>query len=223
MQREPIIRFGIYVFTAVVLLFCVATCYHACTSSADYTVIASDTAYDHVHANTGDHVPNEKSTTPPADLAAAIEGGRLLTGRGQASPVPRSVTLPPLQGAWLPAGGTVKRDTNRVTVYDTVRIRVDSAAIVQGYLDWLNTREYDTIYETKYGPVHLSERLQYNRVATRSVTANFKIPVVTNTVQLPAPKPKRWGIGLQVGYGYQLGAQPAPYVGVGLSRNLIRF
>ncbi|WP_273372993.1 DUF6808 domain-containing protein [Alistipes megaguti] len=35
-------------------------------------------------------------------------------------------------------------------------------------------------------------------------------------------KPKRWGIGVQVGYGFTpQGAQP--YIGVGISYNLFRF
>lgn len=39
------------------------------------------------------------------------------------------------------------------------------------------------------------------------------------------PKPKRWGIGVQVGYGLTLQPQPkfAPYVGVGISYNIFNF
>lgn len=38
-------------------------------------------------------------------------------------------------------------------------------------------------------------------------------------------KPKRWGIGIQVGYGVTVGTQPqfAPYIGVGVSYNLWNF
>lgn len=36
------------------------------------------------------------------------------------------------------------------------------------------------------------------------------------------PKPKKFGIGFQVGYGFS-GIAPKPYVGVGISYNLIRF
>lgn len=39
-------------------------------------------------------------------------------------------------------------------------------------------------------------------------------------------KPKRWGVGIQAGYGIALpGGKPifAPYIGVGISYNLIRF
>lgn len=37
------------------------------------------------------------------------------------------------------------------------------------------------------------------------------------------PKPKRFGIGLQVGYGFSQGLTPKPYIGIGASYNLIRF
>lgn len=54
-----------------------------------------------------------------------------------------------------------------------------------------------------------------------------KTTVITNTVQVSVPEPpKRFGIGIQVGYG----SMPvdgvvhlAPYIGLGLSYNLIRF
>lgn len=38
-------------------------------------------------------------------------------------------------------------------------------------------------------------------------------------------KPKRWGIGVQVGYGITVGKQPqfSPYIGIGVSYNLFQF
>ena len=38
-------------------------------------------------------------------------------------------------------------------------------------------------------------------------------------------KPKRWGIGVQVGYGITVGKQPqfSPYIGIGVSYNLFTF
>lgn len=39
------------------------------------------------------------------------------------------------------------------------------------------------------------------------------------------PKPKRWGIGIQVGYGVTMSRTPqfSPYIGVGISYNLFNF
>lgn len=50
--------------------------------------------------------------------------------------------------------------------------------------------------------------------------------IVTVTNNYTAPKPKRWSIGVQAGYGVTLKGgtpQPAPYIGIGVSYNLISF
>ncbi len=46
-----------------------------------------------------------------------------------------------------------------------------------------------------------------------------------NSIKMDTPKPKRWGIGLQLGYGLILSdpIEPSLYIGVGISRNLFRF
>lgn len=43
---------------------------------------------------------------------------------------------------------------------------------------------------------------------------------ITTTVK---EKPKRWGIGLQAGYGYSPGNGMSPYIGIGVSYNLFSF
>lgn len=43
---------------------------------------------------------------------------------------------------------------------------------------------------------------------------------ITNYIK---PSNKRWGIGLQVGYGVNLQGKFAPYLGVGISYNILRF
>lgn len=51
-----------------------------------------------------------------------------------------------------------------------------------------------------------------------------EITTITNTYT--APKPKRWSVGIQVGYGVTLKGntpQMAPYIGVGLSYNIFSF
>lgn len=39
----------------------------------------------------------------------------------------------------------------------------------------------------------------------------------------PPAKPKKFGIGVQIGYGWQSGLKPQPYIGAGIQYNLIRF
>jgi hypothetical protein len=47
--------------------------------------------------------------------------------------------------------------------------------------------------------------------------------IVTIQTTIPVKKPCRWGIGVQAGYGVQFGdqIQASPYVGIGLSYNLL--
>lgn len=45
--------------------------------------------------------------------------------------------------------------------------------------------------------------------------------VVTQFVQVPEVKRKRWGIGVQAGYGINANGSHSPYIGIGLSYNLI--
>lgn len=41
--------------------------------------------------------------------------------------------------------------------------------------------------------------------------------------KVTAPKPKKFGIGVQVGYGWQSGLRPSIYAGVGIQYSIIRF
>ncbi len=52
----------------------------------------------------------------------------------------------------------------------------------------------------------------------------FRMPRETMTIT-KYPKPKRWSVGIQVGYGMTLKGTPqfAPYVGIGVSYNLFSF
>ena len=49
--------------------------------------------------------------------------------------------------------------------------------------------------------------------------------IVTKEVIIHVKKPCRWGVGVQAGYGIQLGEQikTAPYIGIGISYNIIRW
>ena len=47
---------------------------------------------------------------------------------------------------------------------------------------------------------------------------------ITNTVERTETEKKRWGIGVQAGYGYNFGAgKPGPYIGIGVQYSLWRF
>lgn len=64
-------------------------------------------------------------------------------------------------------------------------------------------------YRPQLDSIHIYQQTQY-------ITKEVKV----------ATKPKRWGIGLQAGYGVSLHngqINPAPYIGVGLSYSLINW
>ena len=44
-----------------------------------------------------------------------------------------------------------------------------------------------------------------------------------SSIKFDMPKPKRYGIGVQIGYGITREFKLSPYVGIGLSYNAIRF
>ena len=49
-----------------------------------------------------------------------------------------------------------------------------------------------------------------------------KTEIVTITEKI-VPKPKHWGIGVQAGVGLNTQFKPMPYVGIGISYNIINF
>lgn len=51
---------------------------------------------------------------------------------------------------------------------------------------------------------------------------SIKVYRLHTTITRPAPKPKRWGIGMQAGYGATRQGL-SPYIGVGVQYNLIGF
>jgi hypothetical protein len=107
--------------------------------------------------------------------------------------------------------------------------KVDSAAVARAYLrDYFarvasnDTVRIDTAGITGY--VAIADSLRFNRIQIRRATVRLNVPVITNTIRIPAPKQKRWGIGLQGGYGLPLRTgQLQPYIGIGITRSFIRF
>jgi len=101
----------------------------------------------------------------------------------------------------LPAHGDTVRLTDTVYVHLPVEQKHYSAP------------EYDA-WVSGYRP-----SLDSLRIHTQSAR-------ITNTIPISAPpKPRRWGIGIQVGYGMTAAPRPEfhPYIGIGISYNFIRF
>ncbi|MEG0899016.1 MAG: hypothetical protein RSF40_04815 [Oscillospiraceae bacterium] len=97
--------------------------------------------------------------------------------------------------------------TKEIVRYDTVEVQVPISKNV--FLE-------DSLYRAEVSGYQVTlDRMEvYQKTVYR--TEN-KIETITNK--------KRWGIGVQVGYGIQLSESPkfVPYVGVGVSYSIIRF
>lgn len=98
-------------------------------------------------------------------------------------------------------------DTARVTITDTVRV-ADSVEVVVPITQRVYSDSLYRAYVSGYRP-QLDSIFVYPRT-------NY----ITTTVK---EKPKRWGIGLQAGYGYSPGNGMSPYFGIGVSYNLYSF
>lgn len=97
-------------------------------------------------------------------------------------------------------------DTVRVTVGDTVQV-ADSVEVVVPIIQKVYEDSLYRAYVSGYRP-QLDSIFVYPR--TRYVTVTRQA------------KPKRWGIGLQAGYGVGCGGT-GPYVGIGVNYNLFTF
>ena len=132
---------------------------------------------------------------------------------------------------------TTKADT--VFIRDTFLIRQPAPSakrITDTLLLTITQTDTLTIHDTLYLSLPREQRIYSDDNYTAWVSGfrpcldSLKIypqhQVITNTVTYPKPRPKRWGIGLQVGYGAAVNGNQivtSPYIGVGVSYNIITF
>lgn len=133
-------------------------------------------------------------------------------------------------GRWTkPCGGTdtVRRDT--VILRDTLAVPVptpERVEIIRRDTCWLVRCDTVQTADTLRVPVVVPiERKVYATSDYRAVVEGYRpqlvsmelyrqTQVVTNTV---APKPKRWGVGIQAGYGFMpITGKFEPYIGIGI-------
>lgn len=116
------------------------------------------------------------------------------------------VTVPPDRHT-----GTITTDTLRIT--DTIYIRLP---IEQRYY----TGPHYEAWISGHRP-----RLDSLRIRTEALRLTTATTVSHTATTVPQPKPERWGIGIHLGYGMTIAPQPQlrPYIGIGISYNLITF
>lgn len=139
-----------------------------------------------------------------------------------------------------PHSGQIKTsDTTRVTIIDTIPYLhpVPKDSIVVRYETRLLPTERDTTMQTDcIDSVKVEIPITQKRYADSTYTAwvsgynptldsiriypRHEVITITNTIR---QKPKRWGVGLNVGYGITPKNGLQPYIGVGVSYNLFTF
>lgn len=166
----------------------------------------------------------KKSDTTHAKVADSSKGSYVPkpTGYKHAHAIPHakkdgSKLSAPMLVSELPRAGKTILPTPMSETCDTAAIN-----------DYYSTRSYTDTIKTEYGPLTIKDDISQNAIAGRSWKADFTIPVVTNTITNTVLKnrpPKKWALGVGVGYGIDPMDKMVlrPFVGVTLSRSLIRF
>lgn len=136
-------------------------------------------------------------------------------------------------------GGAVYTDT--VTVVDSIPyyypVPRDSAVV---RYEVVRLRVADSARVTARDTAHVADSVQvvlpitqkvYGDSTYRAYVSGYNPELDSIFVFAPTKyvttvvkeKPKRWGIGLQAGYGYTPGSGMSPYIGIGVSYNFITF
>lgn len=140
------------------------------------------------------------------------------------------------------AGCMPAYDTVRITVYDTVTIRkpvaVDSVVVryVTAKIPVASTQDsaigHEEPHDSAEVVVPITQKIYTDSAYTAWVSGYM--PMLDSislrqrtdyaTVAVPS-KRKRWGVGIQAGYGVTAERNPrfAPYIGIGITYNLFNF
>ena len=134
--------------------------------------------------------------------------------------------------------GEMKAKVDTLFVYDTIFIEkpvINKVEIIDTLLLPVPVTDTLMLHDTVF--VHLPiEQRQYSdprytawvsgyRPQLDSIHIYQRTEYITKEIKM-VTKPKRWGLGLQAGYGIALHKgqiHPAPYIGVGLSYSLINW
>lgn len=123
------------------------------------------------------------------------------------------------------------RDT-LVLYTERVKVSVSKDSVPYPVPRYITTELHDTIFERDSIYIDLPITQKVYRDTSYSAWVSGYNPrldsievyrpttTITNYIK---PSNKRWGIGLQVGYGVNPQGKFAPYLGVGISYNILRF
>lgn len=103
---------------------------------------------------------------------------------------------------------------------DTVYLKADVEPVLNQCADVVY---YSDSIPVQYGQAIIKNRVHGNRLDSQQLILHQSIPQITTTIMQPKRKPKRFGIGIQLGYGVGKDLILQPVVSAGISYNLIRF
>ena len=124
-----------------------------------------------------------------------------------------------------------------VEVIKTDTIRVETPVFIERHtVDTMvvSVTEFQVVHDTAF--VQLPrEQVEYRDTSYRAVVSGFrprleeleiyqreKVVTIQTEKVVRVPDAKRWGVGVQAGYGITP-AGPQPYLGLGVSYNFLRF
>lgn len=125
-------------------------------------------------------------------------------------PVPRDSVVVRYITETLPVTPETKPEPEDTVDMETLPVPADSATVEIPITQKVYKDSTYTAYVSGYHP---------------QLDSLFIYPQTKFINTVHRPKPKRWGIGLQVGYGITMKNQPqfVPYIGIGISYNLFNF
>lgn len=127
---------------------------------------------------------------------------------------------------------TVRVDT--LYINDTIRVETPKI-VLKTQMDtiWQSVQEFVEVHDTLYVPL-VRERVVYQDTAYRAVVSGVRPSldeleiyqrerIVTVQTEHTIREKSRWGVGVQVGAGVNAQGQVQPYLGLGVSYNLLNF
>lgn len=147
--------------------------------------------------------------------------GSFLLGRRTAKEAPQPIEIIRTDTLWITDTiREIQPKIVRIREVDTMLLHVIDTVHVNDTIQVTLPRTQAFYQDTTYRAWVSGYRPQLDSI---EVYQKEKIVTITERVNTP---PKRWGIGVQAGYGVTFGKgtwQGAPYVGIGVSYDLIRF
>lgn len=131
-----------------------------------------------------------------------------------------------------PAGPPeIQRDT--ITLRDTTYLTKDSLIYVKYYTNTIDTVTlYDIHHDTVTVEVPIEHKYEHYtdadvwyhgyRAGIDSLRV-FPETVIVTVTEREKRKPTRFGLGIHAGYGFTQHGGPSPYIGAGISYNIVRW